>query len=127
MKVAEAWERTRAEGGKTLVGLEEPFKHTFIALLVGGHVLLEGVPGTAKTLLARTMAHIALGRPAGSRASTVRSSTGNTVPSFRRYSFWYTSEYPRAMIWSRTMRSSISYQRTGVSSWYVSRRSSSGE
>jgi MoxR-like ATPase len=48
----------RREADKTLVGLEEPFQLLVIALLTGGHVLLEGVPGTAKTLMAKTMAHL---------------------------------------------------------------------
>ncbi len=46
----------RREAGKVLVGQEEPFTHLLIALLTGGHVLLEGVPGTAKTLMAKTLA-----------------------------------------------------------------------
>jgi len=46
----------RREASKVLVGQEEPFTHLLIALLSGGHVLLEGVPGTAKTLMAKTLA-----------------------------------------------------------------------
>ena len=46
----------RSEAAKVLVGQEEPFTHLLIALLSGGHVLLEGVPGTAKTLMAKTLA-----------------------------------------------------------------------
>ncbi|HEX9441763.1 MAG TPA: MoxR family ATPase [Roseiflexaceae bacterium] len=46
----------RAEAAKVLVGQEEPFTHLLIALFSGGHVLLEGVPGTAKTLMAKTLA-----------------------------------------------------------------------
>ena len=48
----------RQEADKVLVGLEEPFELLTIALLTGGHVLLEGVPGTAKTLMAKTLAHL---------------------------------------------------------------------
>ena len=48
----------RKEADKVLVGLEEPFELLVIALLTGGHVLLEGVPGTAKTLMAKTLAHL---------------------------------------------------------------------
>jgi MoxR-like ATPase len=40
------------------VGLEEPFELLVVALLTGGHVLLEGVPGTAKTLMAKTLARL---------------------------------------------------------------------
>ena len=48
----------RREADKVLVGLQEPFEQLTIALLTGGHVLLEGVPGTAKTLMAKTLAHL---------------------------------------------------------------------
>lgn len=48
----------RQEADKVLVGLQEPFELLTIALLTGGHVLLEGVPGTAKTLMAKTLAHL---------------------------------------------------------------------
>jgi len=48
----------RAEADKVIVGLEEPFEQIVIALFSGGHVLLEGVPGTAKTLLAKTLSHL---------------------------------------------------------------------
>lgn len=50
--------RLREEVDKVLVGLEEPFELLVVALLTGGHVLLEGVPGTAKTLMAKTLAHL---------------------------------------------------------------------
>jgi MoxR-like ATPase len=46
----------RAEAARVLVGQEEAITHLLIALLTGGHVLLEGVPGTAKTLLAKSLA-----------------------------------------------------------------------
>jgi MoxR-like ATPase len=48
----------RTEANKVLVGLQEPFELLAIALFTGGHVLLEGVPGTAKTLMAKTLAHM---------------------------------------------------------------------
>ncbi len=52
------YERLRGEADKVLVGLEEPFELLVVALLTGGHVLLEGVPGTAKTLMAKTLARL---------------------------------------------------------------------
>jgi len=55
------YQRLRAEADKVVVGLEEPFELLVIALLTGGHVLLEGVPGTAKTLMAKTLAHLVQG------------------------------------------------------------------
>jgi MoxR-like ATPase len=50
--------RLRQEAEKVIVGLEEPFELLVVALLTGGHVLLEGVPGTAKTLMAKTLAQL---------------------------------------------------------------------
>ncbi|HJL17483.1 MAG TPA: MoxR family ATPase [Sandaracinaceae bacterium LLY-WYZ-13_1] len=41
---------------KIIVGQEEPIETMLVALLAQGHVLLEGVPGTAKTLMVRTLA-----------------------------------------------------------------------
>ncbi len=52
------FQRLRQEADKVLVGLEEPFELLVVALLTGGHVLLEGVPGTAKTLMAKTLARL---------------------------------------------------------------------
>jgi MoxR-like ATPase len=49
-------DRMRAEVGKVVVGQEEAVDHLVCALLVSGHVLLEGVPGVAKTLLANATA-----------------------------------------------------------------------
>ena len=48
--------RLHAEVTKVVVGQEEALDSLVISLAVGGHVLLEGVPGTAKTLLASTFA-----------------------------------------------------------------------
>ena len=58
MLVQQVATHIRQEASKVLVGQEEPFTHLLIALLAGGHVLLEGVPGTAKTLMAKTLAFL---------------------------------------------------------------------
>jgi MoxR-like ATPase len=41
---------------KVIVGQDEVVEHLLVTLLVGGHCLITGMPGTAKTLLVRTMA-----------------------------------------------------------------------
>ncbi|MCH7595272.1 MAG: MoxR family ATPase [Planctomycetes bacterium] len=46
----------REEIGKAIVGHEEIVEGVLTALLVGGHVLIEGVPGLGKTYLIRTLA-----------------------------------------------------------------------
>jgi MoxR-like ATPase len=54
--VARQAEALRAAVGAAVVGQTEPIDEILCALLAGGHVLLEGVPGVAKTLLARSLA-----------------------------------------------------------------------
>jgi MoxR-like ATPase len=46
----------KAEVGKVLVGQDEMLHRLMLGLLASGHVLLEGVPGLAKTLVIRTLA-----------------------------------------------------------------------
>jgi MoxR-like ATPase len=48
--------RMREEIGRAVVGQAEVVNHALIALLAGGHILLEGVPGLGKTLLVRALA-----------------------------------------------------------------------
>src|SRR5881396_3833441 len=48
----------RAEVGKAIVGHDAIVEGTLIALMAGGHVLLEGVPGLGKTLLVRTLSDV---------------------------------------------------------------------
>jgi MoxR-like ATPase len=60
-RLAQAYAAARAEAGRAIVGQEQTFELLFAALLAGGHVLLEGVPGTAKTLLAQTLAALVAG------------------------------------------------------------------
>lgn len=47
--------RLRDEVGKVIVGQLDILDDTLMALIAGGHVLLEGVPGLGKTLLVRTL------------------------------------------------------------------------
>jgi MoxR-like ATPase len=50
------YERVAGEVGRVVVGQREPLEVVLSALALGGHVLLEGVPGVAKTLLANATA-----------------------------------------------------------------------
>ena len=54
----ETYGALRDEIGKVIVGHEAIVEGTLIALLAGGHVLLEGVPGLGKTLLVRTLSEV---------------------------------------------------------------------
>ena len=51
-------DRVVAEVGQVVVGMEAVTHQFLIALLAGGHVLLEGVPGVAKTTLSKTFARV---------------------------------------------------------------------
>jgi len=53
----ESLTRVRTEVGKAVVGQDGAVTGLTIALLARGHVLLEGVPGVAKTLLVRALSH----------------------------------------------------------------------
>ena len=54
---ASAWvQRLRTEIAHTIVGQQHLVDRLLVALLANGHILLEGVPGLAKTLAARTLA-----------------------------------------------------------------------
>jgi MoxR-like ATPase len=55
-RAREALARLRAEVAKVVVGQDSVVTGLVIALLCRGHVLLEGVPGVAKTLMIRTLA-----------------------------------------------------------------------
>jgi MoxR-like ATPase len=54
--VRETTTRLKGEVAKVVVGQEQVVDLLLVALLSDGHVLMEGVPGTAKTLLARAFA-----------------------------------------------------------------------
>ena len=54
----ERFVRITKEVGRRIVGHEEIVNHTVTALLAGGHVLLEGIPGVGKTSLVHTLADV---------------------------------------------------------------------
>src|SRR6516162_1125357 len=48
----------RREIAKVIVGQDEVIEQLLVALFAGGHILIEGIPGTAKTLLVRVVAQL---------------------------------------------------------------------
>jgi len=52
----DSFNRIRVEVRKVIIGQDEVVEHLLLTLLVGGHCLITGMPGTAKTLLVRTLA-----------------------------------------------------------------------
>jgi MoxR-like ATPase len=50
--------RTRQEVAKVIIGQELVVDKALVAIFSGNHALIEGVPGVAKTLLVRTLAHV---------------------------------------------------------------------
>ena len=58
MRASETAARVRSEVAKAVVGQERAVEYALVAFLADGHVLLEGVPGLAKTLLVRTLSHV---------------------------------------------------------------------
>lgn len=58
MTLNEIYRRLQEEAARIIVGQEAVLEQVIVAFFAGGHVLLEGVPGTAKTLIAKTLAHM---------------------------------------------------------------------
>ena len=61
MTANELYARFSASVHRVVVGQDETIRLAFLSLALGGHLLIEGVPGTAKTLLARTIAQLVAG------------------------------------------------------------------
>ena len=53
-----ALHRTKQEVAKVIIGHEHVVDQALVAIFNGAHALIEGVPGVAKTLLVRTLAHV---------------------------------------------------------------------
>ncbi len=58
MTLSQHYQTIRSEMSKVIVGQEPVIEQIVVAFFSSGHVLLEGVPGTAKTLLAKTLARL---------------------------------------------------------------------
>jgi len=56
--VKEILSRARGEVAKVIIGQENVIEQCLIAIFTGQHILIEGVPGVAKTLLVRTLAKV---------------------------------------------------------------------
>src|SRR5512134_2197808 len=57
-RLKEVLAQARLETGKVIIGQHEVVDKALIAIFTGHHALIEGVPGVAKTLLVRTLAHV---------------------------------------------------------------------
>src|SRR5215470_14708787 len=57
-RLKEVLNQARHETGKVIIGQHEVIERALIAIFTGNHALVEGVPGVAKTLLVRTLAHV---------------------------------------------------------------------
>ncbi|MFM9959910.1 MAG: AAA family ATPase [Planctomycetaceae bacterium] len=55
-QLADSYQRITRELGKIIIGQQRVIEELLIAMLAGGHCLLVGVPGLAKTLMVRTLA-----------------------------------------------------------------------
>jgi len=53
----QSFDQIREQVRKVIIGQDDVVEHLFLTLLVGGHCLITGMPGTAKTLLVRTLAY----------------------------------------------------------------------
>ena len=56
--VSEILSRARSEVSKVIIGQQRVVDYCLIAIFTGNHILIEGVPGVAKTLLVRTLAKV---------------------------------------------------------------------
>ena len=57
-RLKEVLTQARTETGKVIIGQHDVVEKSLIAIFTGSHALIEGVPGVAKTLLVRTLAHV---------------------------------------------------------------------
>src|SRR5690242_2048096 len=57
-RLKEVLTQARSETGKVIIGQHDVIEKALIAIFTGNHALVEGVPGVAKTLLVRTLAHV---------------------------------------------------------------------
>ena len=58
---ADVFDSMKKELGKVIIGQEAVVENLLTALFAGGHILIEGIPGLGKTLLASSLAYIVNG------------------------------------------------------------------
>ena len=58
MNVQKLYDKVLAEIRKVIIGQLNVLEDLLVAFLTGGHILLEGVPGTAKTLMVKTLSQV---------------------------------------------------------------------
>ncbi len=58
MALVDIYARMKEEAARIIVGQQAVIEQVVVGFFAGGHVLLEGVPGTAKTLIAKTLARL---------------------------------------------------------------------
>jgi len=82
--------RAREQIGKVIIGQSEVVDLALVVIFTGNHALIEGVPGIAKTLLVRTLAHVLgcdFGRIQFTPDLMPADITGTSVFDFERRSF----------------------------------------
>src|SRR6476619_1803924 len=57
-KLSNARARIMSEVSKAILGQDEVIEQVLMSIFVGGHTIITGVPGLAKTLLIRTLANV---------------------------------------------------------------------
>src|SRR5262245_15754596 len=57
-QLKEILNRARQEVAKVIIGQSDVVNKALIVIFTNNHALIEGVPGVAKTLLVRTLAHV---------------------------------------------------------------------
>ena len=57
-RTKQIFEKVKQETSKVIIGYEDIVEDFLICLSSGGHILLEGVPGIAKTTMAKTMSEV---------------------------------------------------------------------
>src|SRR4051794_10983781 len=57
-RLQEVLQQARVETAKVIIGQSDVIDKALIVIFTGNHALIEGVPGVAKTLLVRTLAHV---------------------------------------------------------------------